>query len=151
MPTIQDEVVLNAPPGRLWEFPTALRYHPLWMADVSSLQAISTSETVAGTTYTVMRRGRHGPESWIVAELDPARFLRLSEYRRDVHLRFRLEPLGEGTRLNVEYAWPSRGSLLDRLLPQAAQQRMLERSLARLKELVTLNQDIKLLYGMGDE
>ena len=151
MPAIQHEVVLNAPPERLWEFLTALRYHPLWMADVASVQAISTPETAAGTTYTVMRRGRHGPESWIVGELDPGRFLRLSEYRRDVHLRFRLEPLGEGTRLHVEYAWPSRGGLLDRLLPRAAQQRTLVRSLARLKELVALNQDIKLLYGMGDE
>ena len=150
MPAITQAQLLNAPVERVWEFVTALRYLPVWLADVNSVREISTPQTGAGTTWHMRRRGRHDDESWIVADWDPPRRVRLAEYRRDIQLVLQMEPDAEGTRLSMEYAWPSRG-LLDRLLSPAGRRRMLERSLARLKELIDLNQDIKLLYGMGDE
>ena len=150
MPAITQEQLLNAPVERVWEFVTAVRYLPVWLADVTSVREISTPQTGAGTTWRMRRRGRHDDESWIVADWDPPRRVRLAEYRRDIQLILRIEPDSEGTRITIEYAWPSRG-LIDHLLPPAGRRHMLERSLARLKELIDLNQDIKLLYGMGDE
>ncbi|MDQ5850850.1 MAG: SRPBCC family protein [Chloroflexota bacterium] len=151
MPTIRQTEVLNAPPERVWEFVTALRYLPVWMADVAAVREISTPQTAAGTTYTLVRRGRRDPETWIVADWEPPRRVRLSEVRRHIQLVLELEPDAQGTRLSMQQEWPSNRGLLDRLLPPTARRQALERSLARLKELVALNQDIKLLYGMGDE
>ena len=151
MPTITHEQVLNAPTERVWEFITALRYLPVWMADVTSVREISTPQTAAGTTWSMVRRGRHNLESWIVADWEPPRRMRLAEYRRDIQLTLRLEPDTDGTRLSIEYEWPSNRGLLDRLLPPTGHRHALERSLARLKELIDLNQDIKLLYGMCHE
>ena len=151
MPAIRQTEVLNAPPERVWAFVTTPRYLPVWMAGVTAVREISTTETAAGTTFTMTRRGRHDPEMWIVADWVPPRRVRLSEIRRDIQLVLELEPDAQGTRLSMQQEWPSNRGLLDRLLPPTARRQALERSLARLKELVALNQDIKLLYGMGDE
>ena len=151
MPTVSHHVLLNAPRERVWAFVTALRYLPLWMVDIATVEGISTTETTAGTTYSVVPRGSHHPEAWIVAEWNPPRQMRWTEYRRRIDLEFELENEGQDTRLRVGRTWPSRNGILDRLLPPRSQQQTLERSLARLQELVALNQDIKLLHGMGDE
>ena len=86
-----------------------------------------------------------------MADWEPPRHLRLVEYRLGTSLIFVLEPQPEGTRLWLEHGVsPSRG-LLDRLMPPVRLQHTVEHMLARLAELFTFNQDIKLLYGMGDE
>ncbi len=151
MPSIQRELLLNAPQDRVWAFLTAPRFYPVWMKDVLSVQAISTPVIGPGTTFVLARRRRHAQESWIVADWEPPRRLRLVEYRLGTSLIFVLEPQPEGTRLWLEHGVsPSRG-LLGRLMPPVRLQHTVEHMLARLAELFTFNQDIKLLYGMGDE
>ena len=151
MPAISAEVIVNGAPQRVWDFVTALPYLRVWMAGVVGVTAISTPETAAGTTFELARRGAHRPEEWVVADYDPPRRLRLAEYRQNRQLVLRLEPVAAGTRVLVEEEWPGRRGLLDRLMPPTRQRRALQQSLARLRELVRLNQDIKFLHGMGDE
>ena len=151
MSAVSHEQQVNAAPARVWEFITALRYLPVWMDGVTSVRAISDPSGSAGTTFTIIRRGRHEDESWIVAEYEPPRQVRLVEYRRNHELILLLQPDPVGTCLRMEYTWPSTRGILDRILRPTTQQQMVERSLARLREMFSLNQDIKLIYGMGDE
>jgi uncharacterized protein YndB with AHSA1/START domain len=151
VPSIQRELLLNAPQDRVWAFLTTPRFYPIWMEDVVSVQAISTAVIGPGTTFVLARRRRHAQESWIVADWEPPRRLRLAEYRLGTSLIFVLEPQAEGTRLWLEHSVPPSRGLLGRLMPPVRLQRTVEHMLARLAELFTFNQDIKLLYGMGDE
>ncbi len=151
MPEVRQEVLLNALPGRVWEFITTIRYLPRWMDGIASVQAISDPRTTAGTTFTAVRRLQHGDEAWLVAEWEPPHRLRLIELRLKREMLLLLEERGSDTRLQMIYTWPGSRGLLDRLLPPTAQRQMVARSLQNLKELVALNQDLKLLYGMGDE
>ncbi len=151
MPTIQQEIILNALPGRVWEFVTALRYLPQWLDGIASVQAISDRQASVGTTFTALRRGRRDDESWLVADLEAPHRLRLLEYRRNRELIFQLEPVREGTRFFLQYTWPAERGLLGRFLPPRTQQQMVAGSLTKLQELIKLNQDIKLTRGMGDE
>jgi uncharacterized protein YndB with AHSA1/START domain len=50
MPTVDHDILLQAPPDRIWAFITALRYLPLWLVAVEAVQSISTAQTQAGTT-----------------------------------------------------------------------------------------------------
>ncbi len=151
MPTVNQEILLNTHPRRVWEFITALRYLPTWMDGLASVQAISDPQTTAGTSFTALRRGSHADESWLVAEWEAPRRLRLIEYHRNLEFILELEPDRGGTRLTMRYSWPSRRGVLDRLFAPRAQQQMVARTLAHLQETITLNQDLKLLHGMGDE
>lgn len=151
MPEVRREVMLNAQPGRVWEFITAIRYLPQWMDGIASVQAISDPQTSAGTTFTAVRRGRHGDEAWLVAEWEPPHRLRLIEYHRRREFLIQIAATRDGSRLSMVYSWPPERGLLDRVLPPTAQRQMVERSLKRLQELVSVNGDIKLLHGMGDE
>ncbi len=151
MLTVKQEVFLNALPGRVWQFITALRYLPQWLDGVASVQAISDPWTSAGTTFSALRRGGRQDESWLVAEWEAPHRLRLLEYRRKREFIFLLSLDRDGTRLSMQYNWPSERGLLGRLLPATAQRQMVTRSLARLQEIIKLNQDLKLLHGMGDE
>ena len=151
MPSIQRELLLHASADRAWAFLTAPRFYPVWMEDVASVQAISTPVVGPGTTFVVTRRGRHDQEGWIVADWEPPRRVRLVEYRRGTFLIFTLQPRPEGSRLQIEHGGPPGRGLLGRLMPPLRTERTVERMLARLADLFTLNQDIKLLYGMGDE
>ncbi|HEX6290458.1 MAG TPA: SRPBCC family protein [Herpetosiphonaceae bacterium] len=152
MPVAQHDITLHAPPDRVWAFIIALRYLPLWLSDVAAVQAISTSQTQAGTTFEIVRAGGRGMvEHWIVLDWEPPRSLRLTEYHADLHLRLRLEPTAGGTCLAAQLEWRQPRGLLQRLLPPTAQRRTLERSLHRLAELIDLNRDIRLLHGMGEE
>ena len=151
MLTVKQEVFLNALPGRVWEFITALRYLPQWLDGVASVQAISDPRTNAGTTFSALRRGGRQDESWLVAEWEAPHRLRFLEYRRNREFIFLLTLERDGTRLSMQYNWPSERGLLDRVLPATAQRQMVGRSLARLQEIIKLNQDLKLLHGIGDE
>lgn len=151
MPTIKQQVSLNAHPRRVWDFITALRYLPVWMDGLASVQAISDPQAAAGTSFTALRRGSHTDESWLVADWEAPRRLRLIEYHRNLEFILELEPDRSGTRLSLRYTWPSRRGILDRLFAPKAEQQMVERTLARLQEAISLNRDIKLLQGMGDE
>ncbi len=151
MAEVRHEVTLNALPGRVWEFITTIRHLPLWLDGIASVQAISDPQTSAGTTFTAVRRGHYDDEAWLVAEWEPPHRLRLIEYRRKQEILVLLSETREGARLNMRYIWPREWGLLDRILPPRAQRQMIERALAKLKEIVCLNQDIKLLHGMGDE
>jgi hypothetical protein len=121
------------------------------MDGVVSVQAIGDPRASAGTTFNASRRDRHQDESWIVAEYEAPHRMCLVEYRRNREIMLLLQPERDGTRLSMRYTWPSERGILDRILRPTAQQQMVERSLARLQEMFSLNQDIKLLYGMGDE
>jgi hypothetical protein len=151
MPTVSHEQQVNAAPARVWEFVTALRYLPVWMDGIVSVRSIGDAGGSAGTTFTIVRRGHHEDESWIVAEYEAPRRIRMVEYRRDHDLILLLLPDPVGTRLRMKYTWPSARGILDRILRPTAQEQMVARSLARLREMFSLNQDIKLIYGMGDE
>src|SRR3954451_6402422 len=149
MTTVTHSVELNAPVERVWAFVTALRYLPAWLDGWSAVREISTPATAAGTTMVVNRGRRHDHEDWIVAEWHPPGHLRLTEYRPDIQLVMELTPSGAGTHLTLHYTWPARG--LDRLFTATGQRQALQHSLAKLRQMVVLNQDIKLLHGMGDE
>jgi hypothetical protein len=151
MPEVSQEIVLNAVPSRVWEFVTTLRHLPRWMDGIASVQAISDPKASIGTTFTAVRRGRPGDETWLVAEWEAPHRLRLLEYHRKLELIIDLAPARDGARMRLQYNWPSERGILDRLFRPTAQRQMVERSLARLQELIKLNQDIKLLHGMGDE
>ncbi len=151
MPGVTQNVFLNAAPERLWDFITALRYLPSWMVDIAAVRDISTPQIAAGTTFTLVRRRRHDPEEWIVADWKPPRRLRLVEYRRGMELIVEMEPVENGTRLSLHVDAGKPHGLFAHLLPSASRRRTLQASLARLQELVALNGDIKLLHGMGDE
>lgn len=151
MPTLTDEVILNAPARRVWAFITALRYLPRWLEGVASVQAISDAQPTDGTTFTVLRQGKRDDESWLVAEAEAPRRLRLIEYRRNREFLLLLEDIREGTRLSMRYTWPEERGLFGRFFPPTSQRQMVARTLARLKDLIALNQDLKLLHGMGDE
>lgn len=151
MPSVQRETLLDIPSDRAWVFLTTPRFYPVWIEDIASVQAISTPVIAAGTTFALARRGRHDQEAWIVAEWEPPRHVRLVEYRRGTYLIFDLEAQAERTRLQIEYGQPASRGLLGRLMPPLALQRAVERMIPRLHEVFVFNQDIKLLYGMGDE
>jgi uncharacterized protein YndB with AHSA1/START domain len=151
VPSVRRELLLDAPPDRVWAFLTAPRFYPIWMGDVVLVQAVSTPVVAAGTTFVMARRGRHDQESWIVAEWEPPRHVRLVEFRRGTYLIFDLDARDASTRLQIEYGLPASRGLLGRMMPPVGLQRAVERMTERLTEIYTLNQDIKLLYGMGDE
>lgn len=151
MPLVTRETLLDIPRERAWAFLTAPRFYPVWIEDIVSVQAISTPVVAAGTTFALARRGRHDQEAWIVVEWEPLRHARLVEYRRGTYLIFDLEAQAERTRVQIEYGQPASRGLLSRLMPPSGLQRAVERMIPRLHEIFALNQDIKLLYGMGDE
>lgn len=150
MPSVHQATLLNATPERVWAWLAAPRFYPLWMDGVAAA-AVSTVEVGPGTTFTIVREQRQAEEAWIVAEWDLPRRMRLAAYRTDLQLIFRLEATPDGTHLVIEQAWPASRGLLSRLVPPRSQQRGLERTVSRLREIFALNQDIKLLHGMGDE
>jgi hypothetical protein len=151
VPSVKYETLFDIPPDRAWAFLTALRFYPVWMEDVVSIQAVSTPVVAAGTTFVLARRKRHDQEAWIVADWEPQRHVRLVEFRRGTYLTFDLEAHEAGTRVQIEYGLPASRGLLGRLLPPIGLQRAIEHMVEQLTEMFVLNQDIKLLYGMGDE
>lgn len=154
MAQMEHEIVLNAPPERVWAFITALRYLPLWLADVRAVEPLpggfNPPETRPGSTFALERAGRRERESWIVADWEPPRRLRLTEYRRDLQLVFQLSASAEGTLLRAALGEPDRRGWLGRIWPDRRREQM-ERSLAQLRELIALNRDLRLLHGVGDE
>jgi hypothetical protein len=150
MPVAQVDILISAAPDRVWAFVMTLRYLPLWLEDVAAVQAISTAQTQAGTTFELVRR-RGGVEPWIVLDWEPPRSCRLTEYHADLHLRLHCTPAAGGTQLSAQWEWPAPRGLFQRLRSTAPQQQMLQRSLQRLTALFDLNRDIRLLHGMGDE
>jgi uncharacterized protein YndB with AHSA1/START domain len=150
MTTIAQDVLLNAPPERVWSFVTAPRYWRTWLADVHSVRSITTPNMAAGTRFEVLRVGAHRGEQWIVAEWQPHDHVRFTEYHKNVQLVFDLAAASDSTQLHLTYSAPQRG-WLNQLLFTRAQQRALKQSVARLREMVKLNQDIKLLYSIGGE
>lgn len=146
----QREIVVNAAVARVWAFITALRYLPLWLDGVTSVQPAA-AITQSGTQFAIVRAGQHGPpETWIVADWEPPRHVRYTEYRRNVQLVFRLSPLDQQTRVHATLDAPTVSGVLARLLPDRSGA-ALDRSLARLHEICMLNRDIRLLRGVGDE
>ncbi len=151
MPSVQQAIVVNATPERVWTWLAAPRFYGVWMDGVAAVPAVSTVEMGPGTTFTIIREQRHAEEAWIVAEWDLLRRMRLTAYRTDRQLIFQLEAAPDGTHLVIEQAWPASRGILSRLVPPRSQQRGLERTVSRLRAVFALNQDIKLLHGMGDE
>ncbi len=151
MLSVQGESLLDAAPQRVWDFVVTLRWLPSWLGDIRSVQAISDEQASVGTTFTALHHRRHYDESWIVADLSPLHRIRLLAYNRRPEYTFLLDPHAAGTHFTMIYSWPSDRGLLDRLLPPTSQRRMVDDSLARLREIFALNRDIKLLHGMGDE
>ena len=151
MLSVQEAAVLNAAPERVWAFIVTLRYLPLWLGDIKSVQAIADAQASVGTTFTALHHRRHHDESWIVADLSPFHRVRLLAYNHRPEYTFLLDPQAAGTHFTMVYSWPGERGVLDRLLPPTRQRRMVADSLARLEELFRLNRDIKLLHGMGDE
>jgi uncharacterized protein YndB with AHSA1/START domain len=149
MPEVIQTIDIHASPERVWDMVTALRYLPLWLEGIASVSAISTPESAAGATFELTRKGSSARGSWIVAEWNPGQFVRLTEYRHDLHYIFELAPIAGGAQLTLTYRWPQRG--LAKLLPPTAQRRLVQRSLTKLKELMDFNRDIALLHGIGDE
>jgi hypothetical protein len=150
MASVQQVVTLNATAERVWAWLVAPRFYPVWMDQVQAVRDISTPEVGPGTTFVLTRRGRHSPEDWIFAEWQYPDHLRLAEYRGKRQIVFHLEGAATETHLALEHEWSSRG-LLPALVPSWGKQRSIARTAERLRELFALNQDIKLLYGMGDE
>lgn len=144
-------IVVNAAVERVWDFVTALRYLSLWWDGAQNVQNISTAHVQSGTRFDVVRRGQHGPpETWIVADWEPARHLRYTEFRRNLQFELFLTAAGPNTEIRAVYSAPGPGAVLARLLADR-HGAALARSLARLHELYRFNRDIKLLRGMGDE
>ncbi len=135
----------------MWALITTFQYWPVWMVDVAAVRWITTSQAQAGTRFELMRVRALDPENWIVAEYEAGQKLRLAEYHQRIQLNLAVEPTATGTLLRTQLEWPNTRGLLGRFLPDMARGQALERSLARLKEVFDLNQDIKLLHGMGDE
>jgi uncharacterized protein YndB with AHSA1/START domain len=150
MSVVELDITIHASPDRVWAFVTALRYLPLWLEDVAAVQAISTAQTQAGTTFEMVRT-RGQVESWIVLDWEPPRACRLTEYHQDTHLRLRCAPVKAGTQLSAHWEWRASRGLIQRLRSNAPQRQMLERSVGRLAALFDLNRDIRLLHGVGDE
>jgi hypothetical protein len=150
MPSVRNSTAINAAPQRVWDMVTALRYLPLWLANVAAVSAISMPEAAAGTKFELTRPNSALPEAWIVAEWQPLQLLRLTACHHDLHWIAALEPVAQGMQVALEYRWPQRG-LAARILPPTAQRRLVERSLSQLKELIDFNRDIALLHGIGDE
>ena len=148
MPTIADTITINAAPERVWDMLTALRYGHLWLADVARVQAISTPEITLDTTFDLVRAGS-AKTTWVVSIWQSVQHVGFSTVDGDAHYRFTLEPTDTGTKLMMEYQKTSRG--LGRLLPAATQRRLVNTSLARLRDLIAFNRDIALIHGVGDE
>jgi len=148
MPTIADTISINAAPERVWDMLTTLRYGHLWLADVASVQAISTSSIALGTTFDLVRAGS-ARTTWVVSTWQPVQHIGFSTLDGDAHYRFTLEPTDTGTLLTMASQRSPRG--LARLLPAATQRRLVQASLARLKELIVFNRDIAPIHGVGDE
>jgi len=151
MPSIQQATVLNATPERVWAWLAAPRFYGAWMDGVATARAVSSGEVGPGTTFTIVWEHRQLEEAWIVAEWDLLRRMRLTAYRTDRQFIFQLETVPDGAHLVIEQAWPVSRGILSRLAPPRSQQRGLERTVSRLRAIFALNQDIKLLHGMGDE
>jgi len=148
MATIAHSVEINASPERVWEMLTALRYLHLWLGDVAAVQKISMPNVQADTTFDLVQAGSTRT-SWTVSAWQPPQQLRFSTAEGDTQYSFMLEPTAHGTQLTMEYQKTARG--LGRLLPAAGQRRLVQSSLARIKELITFNRDIALIHGVGDE
>lgn len=148
MPTLADTTSIDAAPDRVWDMLTAIRYLHLWLADVARVQAISTPEPALDTTFDLVRAGS-AKTTWVVSTWQPVQHVGFSTVNGDAHYRFTLEPTDTGTLLTMASERSPRG--LARLLPAATQRRLVNTSLARLKELIVFNRDIALLHGVGDE
>jgi uncharacterized protein YndB with AHSA1/START domain len=148
MPTAADTYTIDAAPERVWDMLTALRYAHLWLADVTGVREISTADVGEGTTFDLLR-ALSAKTTWVVNTWQPVQHVGFSTLDGDTHYRFTLEPTDTGTQLTMEYQKTARG--LGRLLPAAAQRRLVQSSLARLKELIVFNRDIALIHGVGDE
>lgn len=147
MSAARREVLLDAAIERVWAFVTTPRVLPQWFNGVERVQAVTTAETASGTRFELTRHGQ--TETWIVADWEPPRRVRYTEYRRNIQLW--LELAADGPRTRLRASWEAPGSGLLGRLSSARSGAMLERSLARLHELIKFNRDIRLLHGTGDE
>jgi hypothetical protein len=136
MPVVDYAITLTAAPDRVWQHITSLPDLPVWLDGVAAVRSISTPQTQAGTRFELLRAGQRSAEQWIVLDWQPVRSLRLTEYHQDLHLRLRLEPLPEGTRLHAEQEWRATRGLLQRFRSTAPQERSLKVSLERLKRWI---------------
>lgn len=154
MPTSEHTALLPASAQRVWDFVTTVRYWPVWLSGVSAIRAVSTASTGAGTTFEVERVGQHQRDPWIVAEWEPPRRVRFTDYHADIQLSFVVAPAEASSELRVVVEWRRPrgplGSLLAAGVPGGQWARGLPASLARLKDIVVFNHDIKLLHGAGD-
>ncbi len=125
---------------------TALRYLQLWLADISSVHVISTSDSHIGTTFDVIRSG--SVETWQIVKWQPLQHLQFSAQQH--HWIMLLKPIDQQTRLTLINQWPQH-ALTALLLRSVHQRRLIRRSLDRLKELIVFNRDIALVHGIGDE
>lgn len=148
MPIVADTITIDAAPERVWDMLTALRYGHLWLADVVRVPKISTPSIALDTTFDLVR-APSAKTTWVVSTWQPVQHVGFSTVDGDAHYRFTLEPTNMGTQLTMEYQKTPRG--LGRLLPAAAQRRLVQTSLARLRELIVFNRDIALIHGVGDE
>jgi uncharacterized protein YndB with AHSA1/START domain len=148
MATTAHTIEINASPERVWEMLTTLRYGHLWLAGVTAVQKMSTPDVGPDTTFDMVQAGSTRT-AWTVSTWEPPQQLRFSTAEDDAHYSFSLEPTPHGTQVTMEYQKTGRG--LGRLLPATGQRRMVQGSLARLKELITFNRDIALIHGVGDE
>lgn len=151
MPSVQQTILLNATRERVWTWLAAPRFYGLWMDGVAAVRTASRGEAGPGMTFVIVRKQRQVQEDWIVAEWNSFRRMRLTAYRTDHQLIFGLNDAPEGTQLAIEQTWPASRGLLSRLAPSRSQQHRLDRTASHLHAIFVLNQDIKLLHGMGDE
>ncbi len=155
MPTSEATALLPASAQRVWDFVTAVRYWPEWLNGVSAIHAVSTASTRAGTTFEVERAGRHQRDAWIVADWEPPKRVRFTDYHADIQLSFVLAPTEGASELRVEVEWRRPrgplGSLLAAKVPGGRWASGIPASLARLEHIFVFNRDVKLLHGIGDE
>lgn len=137
MPIVEQSIELAVAPQRVWQALASIEALPLWLDGAQRVDAI-TGPAKPGTRFTLWRSASLHPEQWIVADWDPPRRLRYTEYQRDLQLRLGLTPTASGTRLSA--AWETRRGrgALERVLYQTTERRMLERSLERLRSLLAV-------------
>lgn len=136
MPVVEHIIELAAPPERVWATLTALEGLPLWLEGAQRVDAI-TGQAQPGTRFQLRRSGSLHAEQWIVADWDPPRRLRYTEYQRNLQLRLSLSPTASGTRLAAVWETPRGRGVLERIL-QKTDRRMLQQSLERLRALLAL-------------
>jgi len=135
MPVVERTIELAAPPQRVWAVVAAIESIPLWLDGAQRVDAI-TAPAKPGTRFELRRAGSLHTEKWIVADWEPPRRLRYTEYQRNLQLRLSLAPTASGTRLTATWETPRGRGVLERALYEKADRRMLENSLERLRSLL---------------